>query len=85
MSFSAVVISAVVYHRTKRSTPTELSHVMTAFLLTSLCEVVATPRDVELQQMASFYTQRCQWNVNVSPHNTENTEAVCLICAVLAE
>lgn len=43
------------------------------------------PTVVKSQQMASFDTQCCHWNVNVSPHNTENTKAVCLICAVQAE
>lgn len=60
----------------------ELSSAAAQFLLWRLQR--AHPSVVKPQQMAPFYTQCCQRNVNVSPHNTENTKAVCLICAVQA-
>lgn len=77
MPFNVEEISPQVCH-TERSARTELNS-------SSLLEVVAAPRVVKSQQMAPFYTPRCQWNVNVSPHNTGNSEAVCLICAEQAE
>lgn len=53
--------------------------------LTFSCGSCSYAPVAKAQQMASFYTQRRQWNVNVPPPHTDNTKAVCLICAMQAE
>lgn len=53
--------------------------------LTFSCGSCSYAPVAKAQQMASFYTQCRQWNVNVPPPHTDNTKAVCLIYAVQAE
>ena len=59
----------------------EVSHAVTF----SRLGVVVSPEVIKSEQMASFYTLLCQWNVNVSPHSNESPEAACLICTLQAE
>lgn len=51
----------------------------------SVPKLVAAPCVVKSAADGFLLHPRCQWNVNASPHNTEDMEAVSLICAVQAE